>query len=519
MKFFSKRDIFTILFLLCNTLFFIYLYYDDLNKKIEDSNEESIGTVTFKMNTIQKKPGARMVYKDVYESFPLNNKDTIRTYEGSDAVITFNDGTKVKLDENSLIFFDYSDGNPSLNFEEGSIQLESNNSNLKLSSGKNEIKMDKGDFKLNKDSDDLSMVVNSGNATIKSGGKETKLTESQVANLDEKGSVAVKDLPFKLISPVDQHKELTFSEITVKFKWSSKRPSSDRFLEISKNKDFSNIVFSGQVENEKSVQLNPAVYYWRVKQKENGKFEHSDVRKLSIIQDTEVKPFTPADNENFPKSSTSISFSWSKHPLSSNYKIILSKNPNFSEIIKEVSLSSTRMMVQDLPVGTFYWKVAALPSMENADPIYTSIRKFSILDTDTVKTEEDVVLDNKEILEKSMKPNKENLVIETKKPIVFKWQDIEGTNYYEFKMYNENRDKKSPIFNTKSKKNELVLSDYSYLDQGKFFWEVNPVDNSGKKGEPAKGEFIINVEDKLKNLKPEDIKIISPDTIYRVENE
>lgn len=495
-----------------------------MNKDLEESTEDQIGIVTFKMNSIQKRPGARMVYKDVYESFPLNNKDTIRTYEGSDAVITFNDGTKVKLDENSLIYFDYSNGTPKIDFTEGSIQVSSKNSNIELNSSGKKINMKNGDFKLNKDSKNLSFVVNSGDASISHNGKDVKISESQMAKLNDEGGVTVKDLPFRLLSPPDQHKELTFARADIHFKWIVKtRPDwkyekgiNERFLEISKNKDFSNIVFSEVVNDSKMVSLPPGNYFWRVKQSEDGNFETSEARKLKILQDSEIKAFTPLDNQRFPKTQTSISFAWSKHNISSNYKIIISKDPGFSSIFKEVSLTSNQILVQDLPIGSYYWKVASLPSLEGAVPIYTLPREFTILDSDVVIDQEE---EKKDIIEKSMTPNKEKVIIETKKPIVFKWKDIDGTIYYEFKMYNEKSDSKIPVFQTKSKKNEVVVSDYSYLDQGKFFWEVNPVDVNGKKGHPAKGEFEINVEDKLKNLKPEDIKIISPDTIYRVENE
>jgi hypothetical protein len=54
---------------------------------------------------------------------------------------------------------------------------------------------------------------------------------------------------------------------------------------------------------------------------------------------------------------------------------------------------------------------------------------------------------------------------------------------------------------------------------GKFYWEVNSVDVAGKRSEPARGSFELSTDDSLKKLNPEDIKIISSDTIYRTENE
>ena len=189
MKFFKKKDFLVVLILVINAAIFSGLFYYDLNKDLYTRDEgDEIGIVTFKMNSIQRKPGQKVVWKDVYESFPLNNKDMIRTYEDSDAVIKFKDGTEVKLDENSLIYFDFTDKKPSIKFDSGKIQVNSTNENVSITSDDKKIDMGKGDFKLGKENDnDLNFVVNSGNATIESGGKKATIKESQQAKIGSKG--------------------------------------------------------------------------------------------------------------------------------------------------------------------------------------------------------------------------------------------------------------------------------------------------------------------------------------------
>jgi hypothetical protein len=143
--------------------------------------------------------------------------------------------------------------------------------------------------------------------------------------------------------------------------------------------------------------------------------------------------------------------------------------------------------------------------------------KFTILLTDEIPEEKPVF--NKDLLEKSMLPNKEKINVSEKTPIKFHWQDVEGSNSYEFKVYNGNSPGRKEVFSAKTKKNEVVFSKYASLDEGKFYWEVNSVDVSGKRSEPARGTFELSTDDSLKKLSPEDIKIISSDTIYRTENE
>jgi len=109
--------------------------------------------------------------------------------------------------------------------------------------------------------------------------------------------------------------------------------------------------------------------------------------------------------------------------------------------------------------------------------------------------------------------------VDNKAPIKFHWQDVEGSASYEFKVYNGNAPGKKEVFSARTKKNEVVFSKYASLDEGKFYWEVNAVDAQGKKSDPARGSFEISTDDSLKKLTPDDIKIISSETIYRTENE
>ena len=520
MKFFKKKDFLVVLILVINAAIFSGLFYYDLNKDLYTRDEgDEIGIVTFKMNSIQRKPGQKVVWKDVYESFPLNNKDMIRTYEDSDAVIKFKDGTEVKLDENSLIYFDFTDKKPSIKFDSGKIQVNSTNENVSITSEDKKIDMGKGDFKLGKENDtDLNFVVNSGNATIESGGKKATIKESQQAKIGSKG-MSVEDLPFALISPEDQYKSLTFKTSTINFKWKSKTNLPNSFLEVSRNKDFSDLAYQTKANGETATAtLAPATYYWRLKlQKGVGDYAYSDTRKLLIILDSELKLFSPEPLAIFPKTTKSVNFAWSNYPLSQNFKIQISTTPDFSNVIRDIPLGTNTIQVGDLPPDEYFWRVTVTPNLKDAVPVVSTTNKFTILLTDEMP--EEVPVFNREMLEKSMLPNKEKITFTDKTPIKFHWQEVEGSTAYEVKVFNGNHAGKKEIFNSRTKKSEVVFTKYASLEEGKFYWEVNAIDPSGKKREPARGSFEIATDDSLKKLTPDDIKIISSDTIYRTENE
>ena len=76
--------------------------------------------------------------------------------------------------------------------------------------------------------------------------------------------------------------------------------------------------------------------------------------------------------------------------------------------------------------------------------------------------------------------------------------------------------KAKTLVTEKTSANSFVLKNFSKLSEGAFLWEVTPFDKKNKPGKAGKGKFSIVLDnDGLKKLKPEEIKILSPDTIYR----
>jgi hypothetical protein len=132
--------------------------------------------------------------------------------------------------------------------------------------------------------------------------------------------------------------------------------------------------------------------------------------------------------------------------------------------------------LQDLPADEYYWRVTVTPNLKDAVPVTSIANKFTILLTDEIPEEKPVF--NRDQFEKSMLPNKEKINVSEKAPIKFHWQDVDGSNAYEFKVFNGTSPGRKEVFSAKTKKNEVVFSKYASLDEGKFYWEVNSVDAS-----------------------------------------
>ena len=82
---------------------FSLLFYFDITRKVDAGDAEVVGTITFRKRVIQRKYSTQVVWEDVEQNAPVYNYDSIRTAEGSVAVVRIKDGTQFTVNENSLV--------------------------------------------------------------------------------------------------------------------------------------------------------------------------------------------------------------------------------------------------------------------------------------------------------------------------------------------------------------------------------------------------------------------------------
>ncbi|MDX1960409.1 MAG: FecR domain-containing protein [Leptospiraceae bacterium] len=532
MKFFSGRDLTIIALLLFNAGLFGFLFYYDLNKAVSGNNNEEIGTIIFKKNGLQRKYDSQVVWKDLYQNVPLKNRDTVRTFEDSDAVIILKDGTEIQLDENSLVYLDVKNQIPNINFNGGAIQVTNPKNSVSLSSNNKTILMEQGNYKLEKNSpDNLNLIVDSGKAKLDDNGVSKEVNSSNSASISS-NKMEISQLPFVMQSPPNQKKIFTEpGNDAVNFTWETKVKIDTLRLEVSRNKDFSDLVTSSiPSSNSSKVRLDPGAYFWRLSgNSENGKKEVSEIRKFLVVATDPMLLFSPernavigTENGNLP----TIHFSWSENRVDSKYKLEIANNQSFSGSHKSFVLDSNSYSVSDLQEGTYYWKVSTLP-VSGAKPSLSKIRIFTIKSGKVETTEEKSSTaseettkpeDNKEATTSksevtNMAPNNKVVIVQKNSSIPFQWEKLEGVKTYQFKIFDSKTNKQ--VYTTNLGTNQLKFTKFQVLNEGKFSWEITPMLADGKKGKSSTANFTVVSKDKLKNLKPDEIQILSPETIYR----
>ena len=341
------------------------LLYAELTARVERGTAERVGSITFKREIAQRKYASQVIWEDVAQNMPVYANDSIRTAEHSEAVIHFNDGTEISLDENSLVQLSFARDAIDINFVQGAIaakrsSIEGQANEIRITSGDAVVALEKGDVKITKTEErETDITVSEGKAEVRTGGEEKTIGKDEKVVITKDAETKVLKLTLKLVSPSPNEKLVSAGALApVTFSWQPvEKPA---LLEIARDGSFKNIAASLPAKGTAAtVNLAPGGYYWRLREAGGGEF--SDVRKLTILRDQPIQLVSPRQNDAFSYYSNPpiITFSWQKNDLAQIYTLEISRDPDFKIIVRAVETPLSEIAVDGLTESTYYWRVRA----------------------------------------------------------------------------------------------------------------------------------------------------------------
>ncbi|MBE7412047.1 MAG: FecR domain-containing protein [Leptospiraceae bacterium] len=450
---------------------------------------------------------------------------------------------------------------------------------LKIKSKDTTIEVESGDVKLEKSKDkNLDLYVNEGKAKISDGKFSRSLNSEERAEFGKDG-VLVSKIGLKLVFPENQKMEYQTNHPILFQWSKSKDFSATNFEISKRRNFSSIWKKIHIKDNSASIRIDEeGTYYWRVaglNQKTNN-VETSESRKIIILQKEELKLLLPRNGSviNFQAILPRINFHWKKLQNANGYKLQIAKNQNFTDSLRTFDVYSNSYGVENTKEGKYFWRVIVKSGVSGAEEKST-VSTFSViqktnLDTETHKSAKESSADEKEKKftelkestknlnkvqekEKSKTKNnsqtKENLsrnrnhsndkeedlenrsnnVQELKalypvnsevdlvkeKALKFKWTDLIEVESYSFKLFNANKGQNKLIYHKELNSNFISITDFSIVEEGEFYWTVTSKMKNKSKSKLVKSNFRIVAKSRLKNIKPSDIKLISPTTIYK----
>ncbi|PJZ70546.1 transcriptional regulator [Leptospira perolatii] len=370
-------------------LFFVGALVAHIRSGVKTSNNRVVGEIKFKTRKILRKLDQEVVWEEVEVLTKIKNRDTIRTDEGSEAILVLMDGdvkTEIRLDEKSMILIE----DPyKINFVTGSISASSSGGTkqIEIASGDTKISLDQSDVKISKDETQaLNLQVDHGKAKISSESGEQTLTDNQAAEL-KGNSVQVKSLSLDLISPEDQTSFPSEDSLAaVNFQWKPSQGVKSYRLEIASDPKFKNNLKSVSTQStETGTRLNSGFYYWRVTAANpvTGKQEYSPIRSLRLSAWTPPRILSPSPKESFDYTNEfpSIRFQWKQAELPASYTLEVANDPGFKAILYTAKSGTGFAKWEPSSEGTFYSRIKmsserqGFPELQSAAILF-SVRKL-----------------------------------------------------------------------------------------------------------------------------------------------
>ncbi|HSV95504.1 MAG TPA: FecR domain-containing protein [Spirochaetota bacterium] len=344
-------------------VFSLLLYLDMRGGKGVAHNEE-IGTITFKRQTAQRKYASQVVWDDLAQNIPVYNYDSIRTSDMSEAVIKLKDGTEIALNENSMILLAMTKDDVSVDFTRGSIAANRDNADKKLNitAGGAVVALGEGALNLSRGrGEGLDLTLNRGSARVKLGESEKDVaTDQRIVVADD---VRVFNLTIRLSSPGPNEYFFTpAGKATIAFSWEPALGAGQAWLETAADQSFASITGARPVAGKAATLALPeGISYWRVRtaDRATGKIEVSESRRLVLLKREPLVPITPSDGAvvRYTLNAPIILFRWSENAAGGMSTLSVFRDAKMENQIKSVSIAGTSIAVDDLALGTYFWRV------------------------------------------------------------------------------------------------------------------------------------------------------------------
>lgn len=471
MKFSKNEHIFWTSHITGILILSLLLYYDFVHE-IDFNKGEKVAVLSYKRKTAQRKYESQVIWGDLEQENALYNRDTIRTSGDSEVEITLNDGTKIHLDENSMIILNISGENVNINYAYGSVRANRSSTGGDgggevqiITQDQKSIKITDSDVKLSQtDGKDVNVTVNRGTASVTADGKEQSIKKDELAVLSS-DAVKLQNLTLKPIKPKDNTKFFTTGDsMSTSFAWETPEKKMPVTLEISALSNFEDIISSQTTEaSDANVSLPVGNYYWRLISKD--KKESSTVNKFRITHTEPLSFSSPKSGAtiHYKKNEPLVNFTWNKNSFASSYNLEISNNPEFSNpTVIETRVNAISRQLQE---GKYWFRLKTVSQFPEAE-VSSTVENFSVARLEKLPAPE--------LMEPALDADIGAILFETQ-GVSFSWKQNREIKRAELWISNSN--------NFENKTSEIAENNFYTMKQkmtkGIYYWKVRGVDENG----------------------------------------
>ena len=369
-----------------------------------------LGTVVFKRLSATRRAADQLSWEQMRNHSPVWELDTLRTAEFSEAKVTFDDGTELGIQENSMLRLNFGRDVRNLEFLSGEITLGgSSKSDWKISSDAGSISLGENSrATFSRSEDALSVEVESGEATlVRADGSTVDVAVNEELEVNVKtGATRILARPIVALAPA--RTPACSGSMMPQFRnpfgalvdgvarpclclaggrcgcgsWASATGDAleDRRyrLELCPTL-FEDAVVAHEVSGHQAViPVAPGTWFWRIL---DGEGAASAPRRFAISRDEHPRPIAPLDGTllRYRRIRPSLRFSWAGMEEANSWLFELSQDADFATSRLRTRVLSTSITVPALEEGRWFWRVSPVHEWALISPaIERETRSFTV---------------------------------------------------------------------------------------------------------------------------------------------
>ena len=444
------------------------LLHADLTTITEKNDGVRLGTVVFKKRVAQRKYDDRVIWETIPNHSALYVNDSIRTADGSEAMLLLDDGTSIELGEETLIMLVRTGRKLGVNFHHGSLSAlanEQSHTGFEITSGDAKLDLMRAGAVFRKDtgSEDVLVDITSGQAVLEKGGERFEVQENDRITFREGVVPEVKKASLIPMGGMG----LAFidaKKAAHTFSWSMIGADEVTF-DIARNASFSRDVQSRTTREESiALDLEEGSWYWRLRAPDGSS---SRIERTTLVAISDPQPLVPSDGAKITyfKETPLISLQWNGDEAASSYTVEIARDANFRDPVHELRSRSGSIAVSDLPGGQYWWRVTSQYASHSSAP--RVFRSSPALSFTIEKNESPPVVEIIPVAAVS------TLQLEAEQ-VVVSWKGNPEYAKYRLELSQRAGNFANPIYSEDTSANFSRFR--NNIPEGKYYWRVSAMD-------------------------------------------
>lgn len=329
--------------------------------RLDVEGRETVARITLATGTVQVRPAETLGWQTAQRGEAVHESDAVYVPPGSEARVTFLDGTVLELDERSLVVIEprRPEGR-AVTLRQGSIASSTGSVPLTLETTQGRATLKAGaEARVDVSAGRLDVAVTKGQATVDAKGKTSDVAAGARVNVMEE-LVLLPGWPVTLVAPEAQHRVL-FRDVPppITLEWKD-APKGAR-LQVAKDRLFAFLSKEVPAAGGSLVLTapTPGVTWWRLV--DGSGTALSEARRFSLVEDLAPAPRLPRPGEVLlAPPGTKLEFAWTPLPGVSRYRLEVSASQSFEPVAVDEAVSGSQVKLPSaLPEGIWFWRVRA----------------------------------------------------------------------------------------------------------------------------------------------------------------